>query len=120
MTKKQYQNKKRNEIVDHIQQNRALIYKVAYSYCTDIHEQEDLIQDIIFQIIRSYDKFDHHVKVTTWMYRIALNVSISHYRKVQTRKKHSAEMPEQLIEVEETIPDNVNEDVVRLRSLFRS
>lgn len=110
---------KRAEIVRYIEQHKALIYKVVNSYCSDTHEQEDLIQDVILQLIISYDTFDHKVKVTTWMYRVALNVSISHYRKIQTRKEHISSMPEQLIEVEDISAKETSEDVIRLRTFIQ-
>lgn len=119
MTNKRQRNDKRDEIVAYIEQNKALIYKVVNSYCSDVHEQEDLIQDVILQLIRSYEKFDHNVKVTTWMYRVALNVSISYYRKIQIRKKYIIAMPEQLIEVEDVPNHTVNEEVVRLRCFIQ-
>lgn len=110
---------KRAEIVRYIEQHKALVYKVVNGYCSDAHEQEDLIQDIILQMIISYDTFDHNVKVTTWMYRVALNVSISYYRKIQTRKKHISPMPEQLIEIEDASTNETNEDVIRLRAFIQ-
>lgn len=110
---------KRTEIVRYIEQHKALIYKVVNGYCSNTHEQEDLIQDIILQMIISYDTFDHNVKVTTWMYRVALNVSISHYRKIQTRKKHISPMPEELIEVEDASAKEISEDVIRLRAFIQ-
>jgi len=88
-------------IIELLEQHQALIYKVVNAYCTDRHEQEDLIQEILFLLLKSYDRFDHQVKVTTWMYRIALNVSISHYRNIQKRQRYNLPMPEKLVEVVE-------------------
>jgi RNA polymerase sigma-70 factor (ECF subfamily) len=88
---------------------------VASSYCSDVHEQEDLIQEIIFQIIKGYEKFDHKIKVTTWMYKVAFNVSISHYRKIKTRQKHLAPMPEKLVSVDEVENSETDENIERLR-----
>ena len=48
-------SKNNTEIANLIEENRRLIYKVVNSYCTDVNEQEDLIQEIIFQIIKSYE-----------------------------------------------------------------
>ncbi len=64
-----------------IDNNRGIIYKVANSYCQNTDERKDLIQEIMVQLWRSYDKYDDNFKVSTWMYRIALNVAISFYRK---------------------------------------
>ncbi|MEL7375906.1 MAG: sigma-70 family RNA polymerase sigma factor [Bacteroidota bacterium] len=93
---------RRVEIAQLIEHHRALIYKVVSSYCTDTHEQEDLIQEIILQLIKSYEKFDPRAKATTWMYKVALNVSISHYRKIKSRQKYILPMPQKLVVVDHT------------------
>ncbi|SDW33177.1 RNA polymerase sigma-70 factor, ECF subfamily [Lutibacter oricola] len=107
------------EIATLIEENRRLIYKVVNSYCTDVNEQEDLIQEIIFQIINSYQNFDHKVKTTTWMYKIAFNVAISHYRKTNNRKKYFAEMPSKVVTIEETYNHEMDEKVKMLRQFIQ-
>ena len=39
------------------------------------------MQEIVYQLWRSGQSFDTHRKFSTWMYRIALNVAISFYRR---------------------------------------
>ena len=39
------------------------------------------MQEMIYQLWRSAERFDANYKFSTWMYRIALNVAISFYRK---------------------------------------
>jgi RNA polymerase sigma factor (sigma-70 family) len=68
-----------------IESNKGIIYKVANSYCWDEENRKDLIQEIIVQLWLAFDKYDKNYKLSTWMYRIALNVSISFYRKQETR-----------------------------------
>ncbi len=70
-----------NEIfVQLIQQHKGIIYKIsrAYAGATD---REDLSQEIIYNLWKSYKGFDQGFKFTTWMYRVALNVAISYHRK---------------------------------------
>jgi len=68
-----------------IENNKGIIYKVANSYCQNIDERNDLIQEILFQLWRSYERYNEEFKISTWMYRIALNVAISFYRKQSSR-----------------------------------
>jgi RNA polymerase sigma-70 factor (ECF subfamily) len=110
----------RDEIIALIEQHQALIYKVVHSYCPERAEQEDLAQEIILQLLKSYPRFDHGVKVTTWMYRVALNVAISHYRQLQTRQQHLAPMPEKLVSVAETGDEDLSEEVVQLRAFIQA
>ncbi|MBT33517.1 MAG: RNA polymerase subunit sigma-70 [Thalassobius sp.] len=110
---------KTEEIVQIIEQNKGLIYKVVNAYCSDVHEQEDLTQEIILQIIKAYEKFDYKVKVTTWMYRIALNVSISQYRKIKSRQKYILPMPENLVKVADDSVCEENEELVQLKAFIQ-
>ena len=113
-------NNQHQEIARHIEAHRRLLYKVVHMYCPNPNEQEDLIQDIIFELVKSYDRFDHQVKVTTWMYKVAFNVSISHYRKLQTRKKHTVAMPEKLVLIDVTERNEVPADILLLRQLIQA
>lgn len=70
--------------------------------------RRDLFQDIAAQMWRAWPNFRRDSKVTTWMYRIALNVAISGLRKpvlpteVLTDEQHrlpatEPEMPEAVV-----------------------
>ncbi len=64
-----------------IKDNQNLIYKICYSYCQNPENRKDLQQEILMQLWNSFSKFDGRVKMSTWIYRIALNTAISYYRK---------------------------------------
>src|ERR1039458_8436809 len=63
-----------------VEQHKKILYKVCNAYCRDRDSREDLAQEIMFQLWRSFGKFDGRCQFSTWMYRIALNVAISFYR----------------------------------------
>ncbi len=86
-----------------IEKNKGIIYKVANSYCKDSDDRKDVVQEIVIQLWRSFKRFDHSSKLSTWIYRIALNVAISFYRKDSKRKMVSTELTESLISI---IPEN--------------
>ena len=83
----------------YLEENKKIIYKVASSYCRDSDDQKDLIQEIIIQLWRSYYRYNGSVKLSTWTYRIALNVSISFYRKDVKRKTIITDMPSNLVDI---------------------
>lgn len=70
----------KDKFIQVIKENRNLIFKVCYSYCRDQENRKDLEQEILFQLWKSFEKFDGRVKISTWIYRIALNTAISFYR----------------------------------------
>lgn len=63
-----------------IKDNQNLIYKICYSYCSNAENRKDLQQEILIQLWNSFSKFDGRIKLSTWIYRIALNTAISFYR----------------------------------------
>jgi RNA polymerase sigma-70 factor (ECF subfamily) len=65
--------------------NKGILLKVIRAYCKNNEDWKDLEQEIIIQLWNSFARYDNQYKISTWMYRIALNVAISHYRK--TRKE---------------------------------
>lgn len=63
-----------------IQENRKIIYKICNSYCPNKENRDDLAQEIVYNLWKSFGNFNPDLKFSTWMYRIALNVAISFYR----------------------------------------
>lgn len=82
-----------------IDQNKGIIYKVASIYCKDHDDRKDLVQEIIIQLWRSFNSFNHTVKISTWTYRVALNVAISFYRKDVKRKQISTQLSDSLVSI---------------------
>jgi len=64
-----------------IDDNQGIIYKVCNIYRDNKQDQEDLFQEIVLQLWKAYPKFRNDSKISTWMYRIALNTAIAIYRK---------------------------------------
>ncbi len=61
--------------------NKGIIIKVCNSYSRNKADREDLAQEITYQLWRSGKSFNTDHTFSTWMYRVALNVAISFYRK---------------------------------------
>ena len=76
---------------------KGLIYKVANSYCNDAESRKDLVQEIIVQLWKSFDRYDSQYKQSTWIYRISLNVAISFYRKETRRKEISNPLSDSIL-----------------------
>ena len=90
-------NEKSDIFLSLIQSNKGIIYKVANSYCENVEDRKDLVQEIIIQLWKSFDEYDDNYKYSTWMYRISLNVAISFYRKENSRKKISNPITEGIL-----------------------
>ena len=81
-----------------MEEHKKILYKVCHSYCRNPGDREDLAQEILFQLWRSFSKFDERLRFSTWMYRIALNVAISFYRRESARHRHVLPGSEHLLE----------------------
>lgn len=71
----------RDNFLQMIQENKGIIIKICNSYCKTSNDREDLAQEIIYHLWKSGKSFNQDYKFSTWMYRIALNVAISFYRR---------------------------------------
>lgn len=81
------------EFVGLVQEHRSLLYKVCRLYCFTGADRQDLFQEMVIQLWRSYPHFRGESKFSTWLYRIALNTAISDLRK-QRRRPSQANLNE--------------------------
>jgi RNA polymerase sigma factor (sigma-70 family) len=97
--------------------NKGIIIKICNSYCRNKSDRDDLAQEIIYQLWRSGHSFDAGQRFSTWMYRVALNVAITFYRKgvkesmvgsLSGEEEHIAEYPR----------DEREEDISKLQRLI--
>lgn len=77
--------KSKSEFINIIQTHSHIIRKAATIYADSKEDQEDLSQEIIYNLWKSYDTFKGQSQISTWIYRVAMNVSI-HFLKGKKRK----------------------------------
>ena len=82
-----------------LERHRRIVFKVAHTYAWDPDDRDDLAQEIAAQLWRAYPGYDPSRSFSTWMYRIALNVAISHVRSSTQRDRHSVALDDSLHEV---------------------
>lgn len=82
-----------------IEQHKGILFKVARAYCPNEEDRQDLIQEMMIQIWQSVHKYNNQFKISTWLYRIALNVAISFYRKSTTRAGKYTVLNEQTAQI---------------------
>jgi RNA polymerase sigma-70 factor (ECF subfamily) len=73
-----------------IQEHKGLILKVVRVTAVNTEDQNDLFQEIAFQIWRSIPSFQEKAKVSTWIYRVALNTAMV-WRRSQRKHRHLRE-----------------------------
>ncbi len=87
-------------------------------YEHDSDARNDLFQEIVLQLWRSFPTFRGEAKITTWMYRIALNTAISGFRK-QTRLVKTEDLQEVHMNISDAWGDDREEDFQKLQWAVR-
>lgn len=108
----------KDKFISVIKENQKLIYKICYSYCSNQDNRKDLQQEILLQLWSSFPKFDGRVKVSTWMYRIALNTAISFYRNDCKHSNKRASIDESIISISDLEVDTEKDENIKLLFLF--
>jgi RNA polymerase sigma-70 factor, ECF subfamily len=70
--------------------HRGILVKIAASYTRDADDRADLVQEMGLELWRSFASYRPAQPFATWMYRVALNVAISHRRR---RRGRGVEQP---------------------------
>src|SRR5262245_49377216 len=83
---------------DLLAQHQGILFEVTRAYCRNPDDREDLAQEIVLQLWRSFGRYDTALTFSTWMYRIALNVSISFFRREAVRSRHLVQDEERLLQ----------------------
>lgn len=98
--------------------NRPRIVKVCRVYAWSAADREDLYQEILFQFWRALPGLKQDTHANTWLYRIAINISISFVRRRVARGGPTVPLDhEQLthhIESRQTHDDGAEEQLARL------
>jgi RNA polymerase sigma-70 factor, ECF subfamily len=101
-----------------INTHQGLIHKICIMYENDPDVRNDLFQEIVFQLWKSFSSFRGESKITTWMYRIALNTAISGFRK-QTRNVKTEDLKEMHLNISDSWEYDGEEDIQRLHWAIR-
>ena len=67
--------------------HHRLIHKVCWAYANSPEEREDLFQEIVVRLLSATRTYDPTRKLSTWLYRVALNVAIDSHRKRRQQSK---------------------------------
>jgi len=83
-----------------IDQHKGILHKIAMMYMDNSEDQNDLIQEIVLQLWKSFDRFEGKSQFSTWMYRVSLNTALTYFRK-EKRKADRHTLLENIDQVDE-------------------
>ena len=92
------------EFLEKIESHKGMIFKISKMYVDGREDREDLYQEIVFQLWKSYQKFEGKSQFSTWLYRVSLNTALT-FLKSEKRKPDNAFLHENLDVAEESQDD---------------
>ena len=99
----------------------AALERLARAYEADPDLRRDLLQEIHVALWRSFEGFDHHCSLRTWIYRVAHNVGASHITRQRRINSHTLVGLDELENVADTAWTNAdrNHSLNRLLDLIQ-
>lgn len=70
-------------------EHKNLVFNLCLQYVQNTEDAEEITQDVFVKIYESIDTFQHTARLSTWVYRIAINKSLD-FLKAKKRKKRFA------------------------------
>jgi RNA polymerase sigma factor (sigma-70 family) len=96
-----------------IEQNKGMLFKICKIYQDDTEDQDDLLQEITLQLWVVFDSFRGESKISSWMYRVALNTAIVFFKK-QKRRPDKDQLPYNFDRPQEPATNNDKEEQLAL------
>lgn len=76
---------KEKEFLEKIEKHKGMIFKISKMYLENQEDREDLFQEIILQLWKSYQAFEGKSQFSTWLYRVSLNTAITFLKRDKKR-----------------------------------
>jgi RNA polymerase sigma factor (sigma-70 family) len=77
-----------------IEKHKGLLHKVSRMYMDEPEDREDLFQEIVLQLWKSYGTFRGESQISTWMYRVAVNSALTFFKKEKKKPDNIRMHPE--------------------------
>ena len=103
------------KFVQILRDHKRILYKVINIYCQDKNDRSDLEQEIVIQLWKSFKSYNDNYKYSTWIYKIAMNVSISYFRSNIHRKINTSPINESIFQ---EIDNDDNTDEIDVKRKF--
>ncbi len=123
--KLQFMNHSKNDFLEILSQYQGILHKVNLIYFNNKTEQEDNLQEIIYNLWKSFPELKNRENPASWIYAVSINTSISRLRK-KTRVEYRDKLPDPVSEndsltkiIEAETSERLLEAVRRLNEIDR-
>ncbi|RFS20770.1 sigma-70 family RNA polymerase sigma factor [Chitinophaga silvatica] len=98
-----------------IQTFQPMLYKICRVYRPSRQDQEDLFQEIIYQLWKSQHSFKGNSQIKTWIYKVAINTALTDFRKKKPDIRYTDQIPD--TESEFSNSDSTNQETLFIEAL---
>ena len=82
------------------------VYNLAFNFCGNSDDANDLTQDIFIKIYKNIDKFDENLNISSWIMRISKNHCIDYWRK-NKKNNFRIDLEDNLVKDEHSPEENL-------------
>lgn len=102
------------EFIQLLNKHQNIVHKVTHLYTNNPEDREDLFQEICLQAWKSINSFRGESQFSTWLYRVALNIAITHLKKEKRKPQQTAILPT------EAAPENQNPIEMQTKAMHQA
>ena len=108
--------KTQQEFLTLIDQHKGILHKVSRMYMDKAEDQNDLVQEIVLQLWKSYERFEGNSQFSTWMYRVSLNTALTYFKK----EKKQSDRYTFLENIDKTDDSDTEEKEIQLEMFYKA
>lgn len=91
---------RKDDFLEILSNYQGILHKVSLVYFKNKADREDNLQEIIYQLWKSFPSIKNHNSIGSWIYAVSINTSISRIKKVSR------------IEYRETVPELLDKSTI--------
>jgi RNA polymerase sigma-70 factor (ECF subfamily) len=104
------QNKVKPNFEQILKENKDKIYRICRIYAVSPIEPEDLFQEVIYQTWKAISTFEGKSSISTWIYRIALNVCLGSKKEIEKKNGKMVRLESIQFEPASSVPDRSQQE----------
>ena len=104
-----------NDFLSIIDENQKIISRYCLMYTNELMSFEDLYQETIYNLWKSYQSFKGNCKSSTWVYRVTINTCITYIR-LKYKRGHQLELTKAINMPAEIAADNNKKELYSMIS----
>ncbi len=100
-----------------VEAHKDKLYRICYGYFSNQADVQDIYQEVLIKVWTYLPDFKGNAKITTWLYRIAVNTCLTFVNRQQKRQEQVMPLQEQLIQadISDTEQQQQSEQLQHLR-----